>query len=257
MHKLVNRIIFIAVILMAGLYFLQSKINSPEECQKIAGVWNEIEETCERSTTQTIYENLSSGYPMTMTYPESGVQVQVDKEEVVEEVYFLRGHYQKVLQEETEDQEAVYDRGLLYLNMSKMVILNESPAGLVHYAAPFIVNTVGSGVFVYVGLFSFDLESKKSVHLDSALLGNRIREEKITYIKDYLQVDFLSHAKDQPYSDYPTEDSAIYLQLQNNFLNFKQVKRMHSTWDENNDGINDCESDDTCDHTINYSVPRL
>ncbi|WP_022942438.1 hypothetical protein [Psychromonas hadalis] len=256
MHKIANRIIFIVVILLAGLYFVQDKINSPEECQKVAGVWNETEEVCEQTTTQIIYENLSAGYPITMTYPETTFQVIIDKIETVDEVYFLRGHYQKVLQEATGDKEAIYDRGLLYLNMSKMVILNEAKNGLVHYSAPFIVNTVGSGVFVYAGLFSYDMETKKSVHLDSALLGNRVREEKITYIKDYLQVDFKGHASEQAYADYPTQDNVIYLQLLNNFVNFKEIKRMHSSWDANGDGGNDCELDGSCDHTVDYSLPR-
>ena len=36
----------------------------------------------------------------------------------------------------------------------------------------------------------------------------------------------------------------------------KAIKRMHPSWDINNDSINDCESDGSCDHTIDYSQPR-
>ncbi|MCP4321790.1 MAG: hypothetical protein GY787_08050 [Alteromonadales bacterium] len=257
MHKLINRILLITVVLVAGLYFVQDKINSPEECQKIAGVWNEAEDTCEQTTTQIIYDNLSSGYPITMIYPETDIQVEIDKVETVDEIYYLRGHYQKVLQEATEDKEPVYDRGLLYLNMSKMVILNEVENGLVHYAAPFIINTVGRGVFVYTGLFSYDMKTKKSEHLESVLLGNRIREEKISYFKDHLQVDFKGHSEEQAVEDYPNQDKAIYLQLQNNFSSFKAVKRVHSSWDKNSNGTNDCESDNSCDSSVDYSLPRV
>ena len=31
---------------------------------------------------------------------------------------------------------------------------------------------------------------------------------------------------------------------------------MHPSWDADNDGINDCENDGTCDHTVDYSQPR-
>lgn len=31
---------------------------------------------------------------------------------------------------------------------------------------------------------------------------------------------------------------------------------MHSSWDIDKDGINDCENDGTCDHTVDYSKPR-
>ncbi len=256
MHKIINRTLLVTALVLAGWYFLQGKINSPEECLKTAGIWNEVKETCEQTTTQRIYENLSSTYPITMVYPDTEFQVKIDKMETVEGVYYLRGHYQQLLKEATGQEEAIYDRGLIYLNMSKMVILSEAQDGLVHYAAPFIINTVGSGVFVYSGLFTFDKQTKKSEHLDSVLLGNRIREEKISYLKDYLQIDFKGHGEEQALVDYPSEDKVVYLQLENNFSNFKAVNRMHSSWDNNNDGVNDCESEDSCDHTINYNLPR-
>lgn len=257
MHKLINRVVVIVALVIAGYYFLQNKVNSPEECQKIAGVWNALSESCEQTDAQKIYDNLSAGYPISMNYPESAVQVKMDKSENIQGLFYLRGHYEIELQSATADAEAIYDRGSLYLNMSKMVIINSAENGVVHYVAPFIANTAGSGVFVYVGLFSYDIDNKESVHLDSVLLGNRVREEAITEMKTYLQVDFLSHAEGQTYSEEPTQQSALYLQLADDLSSFNIVKRMHSSWDANNDGSNDCELDGSCDHTINYSLPRL
>lgn len=34
------------------------------------------------------------------------------------------------------------------------------------------------------------------------------------------------------------------------------VMAMHPSWDANGDGINDCESDGSCDHTVDYTQPR-
>lgn len=34
------------------------------------------------------------------------------------------------------------------------------------------------------------------------------------------------------------------------------AKQMHSSWDADNDGINDCEKDGSCDHSIDYTQPR-
>lgn len=31
---------------------------------------------------------------------------------------------------------------------------------------------------------------------------------------------------------------------------------MHPSWDKNEDGMNDCENDGTCDHTVDYSLPK-
>ncbi|SFV64402.1 hypothetical protein MNB_SUP05-5-704 [hydrothermal vent metagenome] len=36
----------------------------------------------------------------------------------------------------------------------------------------------------------------------------------------------------------------------------KITKKMHYTWDMNEDNRNDCEDDDSCDHTDDYSLPR-
>jgi uncharacterized protein len=33
--------------------------------------------------------------------------------------------------------------------------------------------------------------------------------------------------------------------------------RMHASWDLDNDGVNDCERDGSCDHTVDYSKERL
>lgn len=32
--------------------------------------------------------------------------------------------------------------------------------------------------------------------------------------------------------------------------------KMHPSWDADKDGINDCENDGSCDHTVDYSLPR-
>jgi len=238
-----------------------SKINSADECAKAAGVWNEVEQTCERTLEQTIYENLAAGFPITMRYPETNKPVILDKQEKIGGGFYLRGHYQDLLQAAADGKEAVYERASLYLNISKMVLLTKAETGIIYFSAPFIVNTAGSGVYVYVGLFSYDLQSKNSQHLDSVFLGDRIREEKITLFDNMIRVDFLAHSKEQAMADYPNEPIEIYLQLVNlsassEQAKFKQVKRMHSSWDKNQDGINDCEDDGSCDHTVDYSKVR-
>lgn len=34
------------------------------------------------------------------------------------------------------------------------------------------------------------------------------------------------------------------------------VKTMHPSWDSDGDGINDCENDGSCDHTVDYTKPK-
>ena len=40
------------------------------------------------------------------------------------------------------------------------------------------------------------------------------------------------------------------------FCKFNISPKMHGSWDLDWDGINDCEKDWTCDHTIDYTKPR-
>ena len=226
MHKTINRLVLVGAILFAVFYFVQGKIDSPDECEKIAGKWNHDTNTCEQSTSQIIYETLSSGHPIVMRYPETDIQVILKQSETVKESHYLKGSYsQKIAIENNENESARYDRGFIYLNMSKMIILNESENGMVHYVAPFVANTAGSGVFVYVGLFSYDQKSKKSVYLDFQLLGDRVREETISYINNHLKVDFKGYEKGQAYAEYPVERRSLHLQLKNELSNFELIKK--------------------------------
>ncbi len=35
-----------------------------------------------------------------------------------------------------------------------------------------------------------------------------------------------------------------------------EIKKMHSSWDADNDGINDCEKNGTCDDSVDYTLPK-
>ena len=36
----------------------------------------------------------------------------------------------------------------------------------------------------------------------------------------------------------------------------QETPTMHPSWDTDGDGLNDCELDGTCDHTIDYTQPK-
>jgi len=261
MHKRINQLLIVILLVLLAVYVFQKKINSAEQCVKAAGTWNEVEQTCEQTLAQVIYENLAADFPLVMNYPDSDKQVILDKTENIENSFYLRGHYEALLEEAVDGKEAIYDRVSVYLNMSKIQLLSNEQNNILYFAAPFVTQTVGTGVFVYVGLFSYDQQLKSTVHLDSVLLGDRIREEKINLLDNMIRVDFLGYAEGQAFSDYPSEPIEMSLQLLNlseldKQAKFKHVKRMHTSWDKNQDGTNDCESEDSCDHTIDYSKAR-
>lgn len=126
-----------------------------------------------------------------------------------------------------------------------------------YFAAPFYVTNQGSGVFHYAGLFSYDAKTRQSKHLDSYWLGDRLQAVEI---HDYgmvcaIKVSFLRHALQQSYSAYPSEAASVNLYVQDD-QTWRLYKGMHPSWDQNNDGINDCEDDGTCDDSVDYSAPR-
>jgi hypothetical protein len=268
MYKLIKIISLSILALYCVVFFWKSDLGSSYECgdelcvestvanNAEGSVESNIKTNTELSIAQVIYKDLSSDHPIIMNYPETDIKIEIDKVEEVKNLLYLSGRYQKELEKATDTTEASYERVALYLNMSKIEILNEGSQEVVFYATPFVANSDGSEVFVYIGLFSYDINTKKSEHLDSELLGERVGEEKITYINDSLKVDYKGYAKGQDFSEYPEEKRVMLLQLDNDLSNFHAIKKMHASWDENADGINDCELENSCDHTVDYSLPR-
>lgn len=268
MHKTLNKVLFALLFIVFVAYFLEQRANTPSACKNIQGLWNPVKQVCENTTEQVIYQSLSKPNPVTIEYPENGRPVSLDKVEKIEDIVYLRGHYEVLLSPEKEDKEAVYERGSVYLNMSKMTLLTFNRQGITYFSAPFIINTAGNGVNVYVGLFSYDFNTHQARHLGDELLGERIREVSILAEAERLdagviRIDFKSHSTDQTFTDYPTYPSEISLELLNLLDNsdesaeFVRVKRMHSSWDSDNNGVNDCENDGSCDHTFDYSQLRV
>lgn len=222
MFKTLNKVLFALLVIVIISYFLQNRANTPEACANIEGFWNPVEELCENTTEEVIFQSLSKPNPLSVIYPESQRLVVLDKAEKVEQYIYLRGHYEQLLKPAEADKEAVYDRGSVFLNMSKLALLANNRTGITYFAAPFVVNTAGSGVFVYIGLFSYDFTSQQARHLSSELLGDRIREEKIVSKEGValknneaglIQVNFKSRGPEQAAAEYPTQVNKIILQL--------------------------------------------
>lgn len=263
MYKTLNKVLLVLLFIVVAAYFLQNRMNSQEACAEASGLWNKVEEVCEATTAQVIFQSLSKPNPVSLLYPEQDRLVELSKMEQVGDYIYLRGHYETLLQAGDADNEAIYDRGSIYLNMSKMIMLTTNTTGIAYFSAPFIVNTAGSGVFIYVGLFSYDFNTHQAKHLDSTLLGNRIREEQIVLKNDVIRVHFKSHTAEQSYADYPTQENELSLRLidlnssSDKKAHFNVIRAMHSSWDLNNDGTNDCENLNTCDHSIDYTKAKL
>lgn len=261
-HKRFKFFLLLSILGCAVFFIMQRQSRLPDQCVQAEGVLQKITQTCRQRIEKRIYKDLSTAYPIVINTPEANKKIALDKQRQIENSFYVQGFYQAVIAEAQDNKAPLYERTSIYLNLSKMRLLSTSATGLLYFAAPFAVNTGGSGVFFYIGLFAYDLQSRHSSHLDSVFLGDRIRAEKINLSGDMIRVDFLAHGAGQAYADDPVEPIEKHLQLLNlahpgKSAKFKEVKRMHSSWDKNHDGLNDCETDGSCDHTVDYSKVRL
>ena len=186
---------------------------------------NPIEANIEKSTQQIISEALLGTHPVTIKYPENNHAVTLDKVQKSEGNASLRGAYSELVEGSDADNNAVYDRGDVFINLSKLTLLDTNSKGLTYYSIPFEINTQGKGVFTYIGLFSYAFSTQESKHLGSELLGNRVQEVNIkliepSIVKDkvfvqegLIKVTFKSHQATQSGADDPNQLNEKSLQL--------------------------------------------
>lgn len=185
---------------------------------------------------------------LTVKIPETDTLVKLtDTVRIGDELYLKR------------DYSVGFERSTVMLN--RLLATEISGIGIgsrtdtIYWAAPFSVSPQGSGVFHYVGLFAYDPAIRQNTHLDSFLLGDRIEPLKIKDTVRAVRVYFAKHAPGQPFTHQPTEPALVNLYVQDN-LTWRPFQGMHPSWDQNNDGINDCEEDGTCDDSVDYTKGR-
>ena len=224
MFKTLIKILFALAFIIIVAYFLQARANTPEACANIDGLWDPVTHTCKTPTNKVIFQSLSKPHPVSISLPDKQHLVVLNKAEQIEDYIYLSGHYEQQLATSV-DEKAASDRASVHLNMSKLKLLTSNTSEITYFAAPFIVNRIGSGIFVYVGLFSYDFTTHEAMHLNSVLLGSHISEENIVvedisivkegvFVQDgFIRVNFKKHGPKQVLSEYPTQASSLLLQL--------------------------------------------
>ncbi|WP_417696336.1 hypothetical protein [Psychromonas sp.] len=225
MNKTLNKVLLAMLIIIGLVYYFQGRSNTQQSCITDQGFWNEAKQACEKNTEKIIFESLSNAHPTSIIYPENERPVLLDSLEKVEDNNFLHGQFDVLVASAQEDTGPVYDRGTAYLNISKLALLNDNRTGIAYFAAPYIINRMGRGVFTYVGLFSYDFQTEQAHHVSSQLLGNRVRDASIiieekSVVKDkvfvqegFIKVNFKTHGEEQAAAEFPTQENTISLQL--------------------------------------------
>jgi len=225
MNKTLNKVLFVILIMMGVVYYFQGRDSSQNSCTSEQSLANETKVNCEKTTQEVIFESLSNAHPTSIIYPENERSVLLDGLEKIEGNDFLFGQFDVLVAPAQADTGPIYDRGTAYLNMSKLALLNDNRTDITYFAAPFIINRMGSGVFTYVGLFSYDFKTEQTRHIGSELLGNRVRDtaiiiEEKSVVKDnvfvqegFIKVNFKTHSENQAAAELPTHENTLNLQL--------------------------------------------
>ncbi|WP_413699777.1 hypothetical protein ACLKMH_20760 [Psychromonas sp. KJ10-10] len=153
MSKLIKWFALSVVAIYCVIFFWKSDLGASYECDEdvciesgaetsvegnVEGsVKKDVKTHTELSMAQVIYESISSDYPITMNYPETDLKIKIDKVEEVKNLLYLSGRYEKELEKATDTSEAVYERATLYLNMTKIAILNKQSQDVVFYSCAF------------------------------------------------------------------------------------------------------------------------
>lgn len=250
--------VFAALVLIALVaFFLQDQKNSEEACAKLQGSWDKTAEICLPATKQVIWQAVSKPAPIALISPLNQLPLLLNKAQQIDNVIYLVGHADETQQPTKQGQRSIY------LNSDEILLLTDNHQGISYFVAPYFITTNSAAVFNYIGLFSFDFNNKQTSHLSSVELGDRIKEVKVIHYKDELRVDYKAFAVNQPLVEYPRQLKAKAFKLSglqqssDKQASMLQVKRMHLSWDADKDGINDCEKEGSCDHTIDYTQPRM
>lgn len=156
------------------------------------------------------------------------------------------------------DYVAGAERGRVIFDYMKITTVHlGDPRDQIYFVAPFSVSNQGSGVFYYIGLFVQDIKKMNIRHLDSYYIGDRIKVINIDNFDEQITVSFITRSADTSYADKPDQSEFLTLTIITpDEPKLIPYKGMHPSWDRNHDGVNDCEDEGSCDHSINYTEPR-
>lgn len=148
-----------------------------------------------QSTVMLKLFNIKTSNDLIVNIPETEASCKITTIIDKDSLHIVEGHY-------TAEEE----RGMVYIDYSKMIALNQSPENEISLIMPFSVSNQGSGIFRYIGLFHLNTKDNTIRHIDSRFLGDRIKLESIEYDGDeVVQVKMKIHSEEQSMSQTPTE----------------------------------------------------
>jgi len=237
-------VLLLVVMLLNGC----SVLSHSKVTEKCANIWEGDSLSCQENREREALSHVlpNDGRGLKINIYGTDVSVALTDAVSIRGAEFYKGEY-------LNGQE----RGVVHFDAERLLILSKGKAlqkNQIYYIAPLIISNQGSGIFNYIGLFVYDKTSHNSTHLSSQLLGNRIRIIEIMDEQRTFLVKYYQHSKQQAYAEMPNEEVVVRFVTYGEPLGLH--RSMHPSWDKNNDRINDCEAEGSCDHTVDYTVER-
>jgi hypothetical protein len=143
---------------------------------------------------------------MTIQIPETNIQVELKKDG--------EGTKYSAIYQDPKDSSV---KGAVSLDTKDSVIYSSD-----FILVPFILNSGGTGQFVYVGLFDI----KSNSHKASVFIGDRIRVDSITLANEKIKVNFKTRLDSESFATTPTIPAQVVLQVTDQ--NLTEVMRLQN-----------------------------
>ena len=255
-HRSIKNILILITLLaiVSFTYFYFLHFLKADRCLDNGGAWDDQEHRCnvtlEREISNHLWTNKTDG--LKINIPETNTVAILNDVVTFNNVDYFKGDYS------WQPSADMIEKGSVFYDSRKITIISKVEAhhSRFYYATTFIVSNQDSVLFTSVGLFVYDKALQKSTHLDSYLLGDQVKEVSINDEIQSITVHFLKHNNRSAFSESPTERKSIQLHIIGEPGNIQFYRVMHPDWDKNNDGINDCEFDGSCDHTVDYTQSK-
>jgi len=254
--KVIATVLLLFITAASITYFSFKNFYNIDVCLDNGGAWNDKKQICdiniEREISNHIWTNNIDG--LKINIPETDAVAILNDVVTFDNADYFTANYS------SKHSSTLIEKGSVFYDSRKIILISKvetDTSTRLSYAAPFTVSNQGSGLFTYIGLFIYDKALQKSTHLDSYFLGDRVKDVKISDEIQAIKVSFFQHTITQAFSEHPTERQTIHLSVAGKQKKFQFYKSIHPDWDKDQDGINDCENDGSCDHTTDYTQGKM
>lgn len=196
-----KKIIVILILLAAiggGVYFFLNKNKSNTKCEPGFRFVPSTQKCAPVDAIDHTNDQAIDFSKMTIQIPETNTQAELKKDG--------EGTKFSATYQDSKDPSI---RGAISLDTKDAVVYSSD-----FILVPFVLNSGGTGQFVYVGLFDI----KSNSHKASAFIGDRIQVDSISVVNEKIKVNFKTRLDSESFASTPSIPAQVVLQVTNQNL---------------------------------------